>query len=203
MLKRLLLLAAATLLASAQALAANVSFTGSLAHDDEGVVYAFELLAPTTVTLRTWSYAGGVNAASSLIGAGGFDPIVTLFTAAGDFIADNDDGSGVDTDPGTGSAYDSLLEVVDLAAGSYLVALTQFANFFDPITGSFTGSGETNFGGRSAEFALDLLGVDEARFVGRFQVSEPAMLGMNLLALAALAALRSRRRSEHLKATAF
>ena len=124
---------AATLLAlgSAPALAADVSFTGMLSGDEAVQLFSFSIAGSSNVTLRTWSYAGGVNAAGLAIAAGGFDTLVSLFSGNGStaiLIGANDDGVGVATDPGTGNAFDALLESFSLAAGDYTVALTQFAN---------------------------------------------------------------------------
>ncbi|MBI3368480.1 MAG: DVUA0089 family protein, partial [Burkholderiales bacterium] len=76
---------AATVLAwgGASALAANLSFTGNLAGDNAVQLFSFKLTSTTDVTLRTWSYAGGSNAAGSAIGAGGFDAVLALFSGSG------------------------------------------------------------------------------------------------------------------------
>jgi MYXO-CTERM domain-containing protein len=184
--------AAALLAGCGAALAADVSFTGNLAHDDEVQLFSFTLAADADVTLRTWSYAGGVNAAGSLIASGGFDPIVSLFSGAGGaalLIGANDDGAGVAVDPSTGSAYDSLLEVLALPAGTYTVALTEFANSANaPTLGDgFSGSGVQGFDGRTAAWALDIVGVDAAS-----RIPEPTSLALALFGLAAAGAARRR-----------
>src|SRR5262245_47769873 len=87
----------------------NFSFTGSFTQDDNVQLFNFTVGALSTVTLRTWSYAGGNNSAGNAISRGGFDPILALFNATtGALIGQNDDGSGVPTDI-TGVAYDTLL----------------------------------------------------------------------------------------------
>ena len=187
---------AATLLAlgSAPALAADVSFTGMLSGDEAVQLFSFSIAGSSNVTLRTWSYAGGVNAAGLAIAAGGFDTLVSLFSGNGStaiLIGANDDGVGVATDPGTGNAFDALLESFSLAAGDYTVALTQFANFAaGPTLGDgFIGSGSSGFDGRSSGWALDLLGVDSAH-----EVPLPPTLALALLGLVAIGA-RSRTRA--------
>ena len=184
-------LAAATLalaLGSVSAWAANLSFTGTLGGDNDVQFFTFTLAADSDVTLRTWSYAGGINAAGSAISPGGFDPIVHVFfgTGAGALlIGINDDGLGVAIDPATGEAFDSLLELFSLPAGTYTVALTEFANFaIGPTLGDgFLGSGVTGFDRRTSAWALDILGVGKAA-----SIPEPGTLALALLALAAVGA---------------
>lgn len=53
---------------------------------------------------------------------------MTLYDSAGTFLLDNDEGSGVATDPVTGEAFDARITTT-LTLGSYIVALTQFDNF--------------------------------------------------------------------------
>lgn len=181
----------ATACASAQA--ANVSFSGNLAGDNAVQLFTFTLAANSNVSLRTWSYAGGSNAAGSLIAAGGFDTIVSLFSGLGNaavLIGDNDDGLGVAIDPATGDAFDSLLDLSPLLAGTYTVALTQFANFANgPTLGDgFLGAGNPGFDGRSSAWALDILGVSSAAVV-----PEPATLALVMLGLVAAASVRRAR----------
>ncbi|NRF70314.1 PEP-CTERM sorting domain-containing protein [Aquincola sp. S2] len=185
---RTALAAAAVAAGSVSAWAANVSFTGNLAGDNDVQTFSFTLATTADVTLRTWSYAGGINAAGDTIAAGGFDPIVSLFLGNGIgaiLLTSNDDDPSVATDPATGSALDALLAVTGLPSGTYTVALSQFANFaIGPTLGDgFLGAGNTGFDGRSAAWALDILGVDAA-----VSVPEPSSLALALLALAAAAA---------------
>jgi hypothetical protein len=186
-------IAAAVLATSGvSALAANFSFSGNLPGDNDVAFLAFTLASPSDVTLRTWSYAGGTNAAGDLIAAGGFDPIVSLFDGAGSpaiLIDANDDGFGVPVDPGTGNAYDSLLERFMLLAGTYTVALSQSNNFANgPTLGDgFLGySGNPGFDGRTSAWALDILGADSA------SVPLPGTLALFMLGLAAAGVTRRR-----------
>src|SRR5215510_14265065 len=91
------------------ATADNFSFTGTFTQDDNVQLFNFSIGAPSSgVILRTWSYAGGVNAAGATIARGGFDPILALFNATtGALIGQNDDGGGlVPADSGTGATFD-------------------------------------------------------------------------------------------------
>src|SRR5215471_14280681 len=66
--------------------AANFSFTGSLSTDDQVQMFNFNVGSTSSVTLRSWSYAGGTNSAGSTIARGGFDPILALFNSSGSLI---------------------------------------------------------------------------------------------------------------------
>ena len=151
--------------------AADFSFTGNFEHDDEVQEFNFTVTAPMSdVTLRTWSYAGGTNAAGAEVARGGFDPIVALFDGSGNLIGQNDD-SGLVPDPVGGSAWDSLL-TRDLSAGNYTATITQFGSFAgSSLAGGFQGTIHTNFGGRDSHWALDILNVNSAS-VGASYISE-------------------------------
>lgn len=184
-------LALGSLAGSASAWAANVSFTGSLEADNDVKLFSFTLAADGDIAVRTWSYAGGINAAGALIGAGGFDAVVSLFFGSGNdalLIGTNDDGLGVAIDPATGEAHDALLEFGGLSAGTYTVSLSQFANLANgPTLGDgFLGAGATGFDGRSSAWALDILSVDSAA-----QIPVPTTLALALFGLAAVGTRRT------------
>ena len=153
--------------------AANLSFTGDFASDDDAQFFSFAVEGPAlnVVTLTTLSYAGGVSAAGAVISPGGFDPVVSLFDGAGTLIAENDDGSDV-IDPATGLSLDAFLQI-NIPAGAYVAALTQSPNFaLGPgIADGFELAGTGNFAGgffdvfgnpRDGHWALDILGVAAA-----------------------------------------
>jgi hypothetical protein len=127
--------------------AANFSFTGSFAQDDDVQLFNFSVGAPSNVTLETLSYAGGLNAAGDLIARGGFDPILALFDSGGNLIGQNDDGgpSLVATDL-SGQAWDTFFTAL-LAAGNYTVAIMQYNNFANgpTLADGFQRSGQGNF----------------------------------------------------------
>src|SRR6202171_6531142 len=90
------------------ALGADFSFIGTFAQDDERRQFTFTVTQPGTVLIRTWSYAGGVNATGARIDAGGFDPSLSLFDSTGLLLATNRDGGchNVAADRVTTSCWD-------------------------------------------------------------------------------------------------
>jgi hypothetical protein len=198
---------------SANAITANFSFTGSFVNDNDVQLFNFTVgAASPDVILRTWSYAGGVNAAGETIAEGGFDPILAVFNGAGTFINQNDDGGAhVAADSITGAHFDTYLDLGALAVGSYTVSVMQYNNFANgpALANGFAKDGAANIafthtlfghpGGlfwdatdheRTANWAFDILGVQQATQNGVPDGgSTVALLG---LALSGLAMLRSR-----------
>jgi len=107
----------------------GVSYTGNFAADDDKRDFSFTLSAPGAVTLRTFSYGGGTNAAGTTIPSGGFDPTISVFDSTGRLIAYNRDGGcgNVAADAATSFCWDSFLQV-SLPAGTYTAVLTQSEN---------------------------------------------------------------------------
>lgn len=134
------------LLASPLLQASNISFTGTFTYDTDLQYFTFTLLNPTpNVTLRTWSYSGGTNAAGQTISSGGFEPYLNLYMAGGTQM--NPGISGPCTVPTTGNPVSDLLPdpitgvCGDVyypttrsfpgglwSAGTYTVVLSTFAN---------------------------------------------------------------------------
>ena len=152
------------------------SYTGSFTADDDKREFFFSLAQPGVVTIRTWSYAGGINAAGLSIPAGGFDPTISIFSSNGATVAVNQDGgcASVATDPTTHACWDAYL-APSLPAGNYRVILTQSVNvpssgnvadgfYFDGAgnftqapTGSTPGFWDFYPNRRTSAFALDIL----------------------------------------------
>jgi hypothetical protein len=180
------------------------TFTGDFEWDNDVALITFVLGEGVfDFTASTTSYAPSV---------GGFDPVLSLYFAptgadplalslytyvglgGGIYPATNDDQ---DFDNG---AYDSLLTLRLVDAGTYILALTQTGNFaqegfsFDLADDQFQcfarnadGSCEELFGGRSSTFAGSLSVTD----VNAAPVPEPGTL--SLLGLGALATCLRRR----------
>jgi hypothetical protein len=198
----------------AQAIPANFSFVGTFNQDDDVQLFNFTADGSSTVTLRSYGYAGGTQADGNVVPAGGFDPILSLFDGAGNLIADQDDagddGNVVPADPVTGRRFDVLFDQI-LAAGAYTVAISQFNNFAigPTLLNGFARQGEGNFTGfdcsvpggsfldtgfsdchqRTNAWAFDLLNVETAAAVG---IPEPSTVALFAIALAGLALQRKK-----------
>jgi hypothetical protein len=142
---RLLALAAAVSCTMSQVQAAAVAFSGTLTRDDDVRIFSFHQNAASLVTIETFGYAGGTDAAGNVVVAGGFDPVFALFTASGNLIGAGDDGA-TRTDPVTGGAFDALLTTL-LGPGDYLLALSEFDNFAlgPTLANGFLEAGKGNF----------------------------------------------------------
>ena len=143
-------------LVSFNAQASVLSAQGSFASDDEVKLFNFSLGADFLFSARTWSFGGGVNGAGDTIAAGGFAPILSLFSATGNQdllqIAQAGAGgscpSGANVDAASGFCFDVGVSAL-LPAGDYLLALSQDNNtplgpFF---TDGFLQAGRGNFTG--------------------------------------------------------
>jgi PEP-CTERM motif len=96
-----------------------LSSQGTFNADNDRPQFTFSLLTASTLTFSTSSYNGGFNAQGAFIAPGGFDPILTLFDAGGNFIREFVNPLG----PG------DILEMFTLDAGDYILVITQFDNF--------------------------------------------------------------------------
>jgi hypothetical protein len=131
----ILLLAA---LSAGFAAAATFSETGIFSTPEDVATFSLNLAAGGDITLQTWGFGGGVNAAGTVIPAGGFDPFVGIFAGTGPdavFLSGDSDILS-DYTPGCppagtltigsvpGQCGDVSLEVDGLAPGAYTVLLT-------------------------------------------------------------------------------
>ena len=205
--------------------ALSFSFTGNLSSDDEVLLFNFTVDATSLVTLRSYSYAGGTNAAGTAIARGGFDPILALFNSAGVLLNQQDDAgcSLVPADALTGECWDVSFQQT-LSGGSYTVAVMQFDNFANGpnLSNGFENQGQGNFTAtfscpglnpfqdvsgvssgcqRDSHWAFDILNVGAASGPGGggpppVQVPEPSTLGLLGLGLAIAGRCIRRRRTE-------
>lgn len=180
------------LFSSFAANAANFSFIGNLTDPNAVQLFNFSVSSPSNLVIRTWSYGGGTMANGADIDFGGFDPVLTLFSSAGEYLGERDDCSSSShgnicntrqKDPNTNRAYDAVLRGLefDLDAGNYILALTQFENFafgpdlIDGFTEGAVGFDDDDYNPtRTSRWALDINGVDSASLVGASPVPVPA-----------------------------
>jgi hypothetical protein len=202
---------------SASVNAIDYSFTGNIAQDNTVLFFNFTVgAASPDVVLRTWSYAGGVNAAGATIASGGFDPILAVFDSAGTLINQNDDGgSSVPADSVTGAHFDTYLDLGALTAGNYTVSVMQYNNFAtgptlangfshgngtpaeawftQTLTGNATGGfWDVTIHQRDSHWAFDILGVQQAIGPDPSVPDCGATVGLLGLALGGLALIRNR-----------
>jgi hypothetical protein len=153
--------------------AGTFSFEGTSTHNSDVQLFNVTIGASSDVVLRTWSWAGGVNAAGNTIARGGFDPILALFDSTGTRIGQNDDSPDgfVAVDAITGDAYDTYLALPSLASGTYTAAVMEWDNYAigPKLSNGFTYGAGDNFAGgfpdwdgSDGHWAFDVLGVDAA-----------------------------------------
>ena len=196
---------------------ANVSFTGTFAQDADTRFFQLNLASPSTVTLLTYSYGGGINSAGSTIARGGFEPVLGLFSGLGTLLRTSEPNGTCPpqtADSVTGLCVDAYIQQ-NLSAGVYFASLTEFFNvpvgpmlsngFLQAGTGNFTGPTCSVTNGsfldetcnqRANRFALDILGVTSATAISGTPtaIPEPSTLGLIALPLVYYAArLRKRR----------
>lgn len=150
--------------------AALIHLEGTITNTKDVVFTSFTLGSDTTgVSIWTDSYNNGAN----------FDPIISLWTSAGNLIDDNDDNTTVS--PATQTRYDAGL-VLDLLAGDYILTLTRYPN--DAVGDTLAlGFEQDNTVGdllsstnQSGYWSLWLSGVDSASV--STAIPEPASLAM-------------------------
>jgi len=207
----LFVFAAMGLIATPQtAQASDVTSQGLFTHDDSVQLFNLTVAAAGSVDIRSYGYAGE-TASTGTVPSGGFDTILMLFDVSGAFLADDDDGAAAAVDPTTGLAADARI-TTNLAAGSYIVALTQYDKFSaGNLADGFIETGNPNFtsdpafttGGpcasnmfrdisgtagrcRNGNWAVDFVNVANVTPIAVPEPGTIALLGADLFALALL-----------------
>lgn len=171
--------------------AGAISVTGTLSNPNDVIEYTFNVSAASNVSLQSFSYGGGTNAAGQTISAGGFEigELALFGPASGgsqllaEFTQGTNLGCGAGGAATDGSGYcGDIAGTASLAAGTYTVALTAFANLTNGLSlaDGFTGGGDftTNGDTLNPDYAFDITGQNVS------PVPEPAtllMLGSGLV----------------------
>jgi hypothetical protein len=126
----------------------------------------FTVATSSSVQAITFSYGGGTNGNGMPIGAGGFEPYLSLFDAPGNFLASTLFGTtcppDANTNAGSGQCFDVLLDAGVLAPGNYAITISAFENMsfaensgVGTLTDGFSGLGNLAFG-EDLHFAFDV-----------------------------------------------
>ena len=94
--KTTLVVVGVLLVLAGSASADSTSYTGTLANSTDTYSLVFDVTGSSNenVTIQTWGFGGGVNAAGQTIAAGGFDPFVGIFSGTGPTATMLTDGLG-------------------------------------------------------------------------------------------------------------
>jgi hypothetical protein len=147
---RTVLLAILLLPPACRAGTVSLSSTGTLTAPTDYFEEVFTLSAASDIQIQTWGFGGGTNAAGSVIPAGGFDPLVALFSGpaatASIFLSGGNPAADADTlfgftgncppagtvtiGTGTGNVVcgDDALTLSGVPAGTYTLVLSD-ANY--------------------------------------------------------------------------
>jgi len=192
-------LLAALLLPGMASATMSFSFTGTLTSPDDDTQTDFFLANLTlvtggTITLQTYGFGGGTNAAGAVIPSGGFDPFIGLYDSTGTLIDGQSDlfvdfPSYQGCPPagtvlvGSNQFCGDVAESFNVAAGTYTVLLSDAAYypidgmldlpFFDLTGGVFqTCDNDSNCISDTGDWALDITAPDGST------VPEPGPFGL-------------------------
>lgn len=169
---------AVSVAAAAPAAALDVTLQGNLPGKNALQLFDFTILATSAVQIRTFNTFEDSAGNFDLL-PGSFDPILTLADSAGEVLAVNDDTFFLD----------SNIEL-QLAAGSYQLVLTGFANF--PNGPNLADGFSMNDSYNGGIWTVAFTGVDSATAAAA--VPEPASWAL-LIAGFAMTGTAMRRRS--------
>ena len=172
--------------------AVDVSFEGELQNADSTQLFIFTLDSAATVNIESYGYAGGTQQNGTIVGAGGFDGVLTVFDLGFSILAQDSDGSMRD-DSDTGLSLDASLSVL-LGAGTYLAGLSVFPAL--PLEGLFFEE-HGDFAGRTSDWNVDFFNVSNVEIIDEFPntafIPLPAGLPLLVAGLGGIALLRRRR----------
>lgn len=129
-------------------------------------VTQFTVFTTTTMEAITYSYGGGTSLTGHVVPAGGLEPYLSLFDAAGNFLAST--ALATTCPPGAnsvgGNCFDVSLDGGTLTPGTYQLALTAFENQSQAenpgggltLSDGFDGLGNL-FPGENLNYAFDII----------------------------------------------
>lgn len=197
-------LRAATMTVDLGTLTNSATNTGTFTNQADVLEAAFSLNSASKLTIFTTSYGGGNNLSGPASTAGGFQPMITLYTSAGNYVTGEQVTSPVaQTDSATNLALDQYLFDANVGPGNYIAVLTDWLNQQPPTATNLSdgfvslgSSGSTfvdaQFNSRTANYALNLSA--DPIGGGGSPVPEPATWGLILPTLAAAALLLRNRK---------
>lgn len=167
--------------------------SGTLANQGVALEATFSLSSAAQLTIFTTSYGGGANANGTTNMNGGFMPSLVLYSGSGNYVAGEIFPSPIGTkDPGTGLVGDAYIKTSTLAAGTYILALSDYLVQQSPTAttladgfidyGSGTTFSDVQGNLRNGTYSLNITGVTNAA-----AAPEPATFGLIIPALGALA----------------
>lgn len=154
------------------AMAASFTATGSLAADNDVYSHTFDVTTSQDFTFYTTSYGGGMNADGTHTNAGGFVPVLTLFSSTTGNVLGFGGGDGMCSgssvaDAGTGLCEDAYFTQM-LDPGSYTLDLTEFPNVaIGNLSDGFLAGSDASFTGTNCGSGGMFLQADVAPCVER------------------------------------
>jgi hypothetical protein len=152
--------------------AGTISETGTFSTPEDTFLITLTLPTGGDVTLQTYGFGGGTNAAGSVIPSGGFDPFVGLFSGTGptaiflngdsDILSNYTPGcppaGTVTVGSVSGQCGDVNLPFTGLGAGTYTVLLSDGENVPNAVfeTSGVLGDGFTDFTGGVFQTCADV-----------------------------------------------
>jgi hypothetical protein len=131
------------------------------------VAVTFPVTSLSQMEAITFSYGGGTNAQGAAIPQSGFEPYLSLFDSAGDFLASTFSGvtcpPGAHTNTASGQCFDVELNGGTLAPGTYRIAISAFENisFAENLGSGTLSDGFTGLGnlaaGEDLHYAFDVI----------------------------------------------
>ena len=183
--------AIAAALVSTTASATTIYSHGTFTNDNDKASVTFTIKTAQMIDFVSLGFAGGISATAHPVKAGGFDTILSIYDSAGNLVVDNDDGASAPIDAVTGRGADAAITQL-LAAGTYTVYLTQYANFGPlQLVNGFAFDGVPDFAGgfvdisgaqRTGHWAFDIRNIAP---VPEAATSTLLLAGMGLLGVAA------------------